>query len=250
MKESFAVINADSRGYTSQKRKNQHHRHVTTLIITAFICIVMILSAAYYLWRNPFWNNSTTTSETSDTDYSQQFNIAQVHSSNDADGDGVDDQIDILRSAREYAATKPKYKSKYYSTGYPDDGYGVCTDVVAQAFVGAGYDFRELVNADIVAHKSEYNITVPDKNIDFRRVSNLKIYFQHTATALTADPTDIDEWQGGDIVIFANHIGIVSDERDKNGVTYVIHHNNASQASYEQDILTTRSDITWHFRVK
>ena len=43
----------------------------------------------------------------------------------DKDGDGIDDQADILQSALDYIAAKPKYKSKYYQTGYPDDGYGV-----------------------------------------------------------------------------------------------------------------------------
>ena len=58
----------------------------------------------------------------------------------DQDGDGIDDQTDILQSAWEYLATRPEYKSRYYDGGYPDDGYGVCTDVVAFALKGAGYD--------------------------------------------------------------------------------------------------------------
>ena len=45
----------------------------------------------------------------------------------DADGDGVDDQTDVLDNALAYVDTRPKYKSRYYQTGYPDDGYGVCT---------------------------------------------------------------------------------------------------------------------------
>lgn len=49
---------------------------------------------------------------------------------------GVDDQTDILNSTREYIATKPKYKSKYYNSGYSDDEYGVCTDVIAFALLG------------------------------------------------------------------------------------------------------------------
>ena len=66
------------------------------------------------------------------------FGITPYTSAVDKDGDGVDDQADILQSAWEYLATKPKYKSKYYGTGYPDDEYGVCTDVVAFGLRGAG----------------------------------------------------------------------------------------------------------------
>ena len=122
-------------------------------------------------------------------------------------------------------STHPKYKSRYYETGYPDDGYGVCTDVVAYALKNAGYDLQELVDADIREQPQDYMVEEPDANIDFRRVRNLKVFFAHTAAALTTDVSEIEEWQGGDIVIFERHIGIVSDRRNKNGVPYIIHHN-------------------------
>ena len=64
----------------------------------------------------------------------------------------MDDQLDILNGALAYVSTHPKYKSRYYETGYPDDGYGVCTDVVAYALKNAGYDLQTLVDADIREH--------------------------------------------------------------------------------------------------
>ncbi|MGN0711677.1 MAG: DUF1287 domain-containing protein [Anaerovoracaceae bacterium] len=170
-------------------------------------------------------------------------------SGNDRDNDGIDDQTDILQSALEYIGTKPKYKSKYYETGYPDDEYGVCTDVVANALKGAGYDLMELVEADIAKNPEAYNIEEPDANIDFRRVQNLKIYFAGNAEELTTDIKDIESWQGGDIVIFDKHIGIISDIRNRNGVPYVIHHNDPFQKNYEEDILEKRNDIVGHFRI-
>lgn len=175
--------------------------------------------------------------------------IPVFHSAQDKDQDGIDDQSDILQGARNYIQTKPKYKSAYYNTGFPDDGYGVCTDVVAFAMLDAGYNLMELVEEDIAANPESYNIDVPDKNIDFRRVHNLNTYFSHTAAALTTDPLDIEKWQGGDIVVFKNHIGIVSDKRNKNGVCYVIHHDHPLQVSYEQDILQKRNDIIAHYRI-
>lgn len=51
----------------------------------------------------------------------------------DKDGDGTDDQTDILKNALVYVKKRPVYKSRYYQTGYPDDRYGVCTDVVGYA---------------------------------------------------------------------------------------------------------------------
>lgn len=113
----------------------------------------------------------------------------------------------------------------------------------------AGYDLMEMVSEDIAQHPDDYNIEKPDKNIDFRRVKNLQVFFRNRAISLTTDVHDISEWQGGDIVIFKNHIGIVSDRRNKDGVPYVIHHNDPYQTFYEQDILESRDDIVGHYRI-
>lgn len=181
--------------------------------------------------------------------------IPQYHSEKDQDGDGVDDQIDILESARAYMATCPKYKSIYYETGYPNDDHGVCTDVVANGMRGAGYDLMELVQADIRETPEDYDIDVPDPKIDFRRVVNLKVYFDHTAQSLTTSLKEPEEWQGGDIVVFErpNHIGVVSDRRDPKGLPYVFHHVGKRQkkaADYEEDMLPKwRKKIVGHYRI-
>lgn len=179
----------------------------------------------------------------------EDFNIEDYISSIDNDNDGIDDQTDILNNARDYISRKPKYKSKYYSTGYPDDNYGVCTDVVAYSLKNAGYYLMELVNNDINDNKDKYNIKTIDKNIDFRRVVNLKVYFDNHAISLTTDINKIADWQGGDIVVFKKHIGIVSDKRNKNGIPFIIHHANPFQRSYEEDILENRIDIIGHYRI-
>ena len=178
------------------------------------------------------------------------FGIETYKSNVDKDNDGIDDQTDILNNVRSYIATKPKYDSKYYAGGYPDDGYGVCTDVVAFGLRGAGYDLREVVNEDIKNNPEKYNIEVRDKNIDYRRVRNLLIYLEGNSINLSTDINNIDEWQGGDIVVFSTHIGIVSDKRNKKGIPYVIHHERPYQEEYEEDILGSRkNDIKGHFRV-
>ena len=177
------------------------------------------------------------------------FKIDTYISSIDKDNDGIDDQTDILNSVREYIKTKPKYKSKYYSTGYSNDEYGVCSDVVAFGLLNAGYNLMELVNEDIINNKNQYNIEVVDKNIDFRRVRNLKIYFERNSINLTTNINDISSWQGGDIVVFKNHIGIVSDKRNRKGIPFIIHHANPYQIYYEEDILEHRNDIVGHYRI-
>lgn len=208
------------------------------LIFIIFICLFIILYLLYhfnYIPHKKYTNN--------------YFNIKTYVSSEDKDGDGIDDQTDILNGARKYISTKPKYKSKYYNTGYPNDGYGVCTDVVAFALKDAGYDLQSLVNEHILANKDLYDIEAVDKNIDFRRVKNLKIYLDYNAVSLTKDINDIEKWQGGDIVVFKNHIGIVSDNRNRKGISFVIHHANPYQKYYEEDILEYHNDIVGHYRI-
>lgn len=179
----------------------------------------------------------------------EDFNIDYVYSDHDQDKDGVDDYVDLLNGARNFVEQTPKYKSEYYDGGYPPPGIGVCTDVVAAAFLEAGYDLRELVDQDIRNHREAYpEIKVIDKNIDYRRVRNLKIFFDRTAFPLTPDMKQIEKWQGGDIVIFPNHIAVVSDRRNKEGIPYIIHH--GGQPVYEEDALKRyKGSILGHYRI-
>ena len=178
----------------------------------------------------------------------EYFGIEPFISSIDKDQDGIDDQSDILNHAYDYIETKPKYESKYYEGGYPNDEYGVCTDLVAIALKNAGYDLMELVNLDILNHPDDYDIEIVDKNIDFRRVRNLMVYFKNHAISLTTDINDIDEWHGGDIVIFKEHIGILSSKRNYKGIPLLIHHGNPFQIRYEEDVLE-RYEILGHYRI-
>ena len=210
-------------------------------IIVIFIIISVILVALlYFFYTIPHKQYSNS-----------YFNIETYISSVDKDNDGIDDQTDILNNVRTYIAKKPKYKSKYYETGYPDDEYGVCTDVVANGLKDAEYDLKELVNEDIINNKEKYNIEVIDKNIDFRRVRNLDVYLKNNSISLTKDLSQIEEWQGGDIIVFKDHIGIISDKRNKKGIPFLIHHANPIQVNYEEDVLELYGQdyIIGHYRI-
>lgn len=208
---------------------------VVIIILAILLSLILTLYNFNYLPHKKYTN--------------QDFDIKTYKSAIDKDNDGIDDQTDILQNTRKYIAKKPKYKSKYYETGYPNDNYGVCTDVVAFALLEAGYDLKELVNEDIKKNKELYNIDIIDKNIDFRRVKNLQVYFKNNAISLTTDINDITAWQGGDIIIFKKHIGIVSDKRNKKGISFTIHHANPFQLYYEEDILEKYTDIVGHYRI-
>ena len=156
--------------------------------------------------------------------YAEDFGIIEQVSNCDKDGDGVEDYKDIMIGARAYIETKPTYMSRYYKGGYPNDGYGVCTDVIWISLKGAGYSLKDLVDSDISMNLSKYStIDEPDPNIDFRRVKNLSIFLERNTLELTTDFSDPKDWQTGDIVVFKSHIAICSDKRNKNGIPYIIH---------------------------
>lgn len=175
------------------------------------------------------------------------FNIEIVTSIVDYNNNGIDDYTDILNGAKIDAKNKPKYKSVYYAGGYPPDNIGVCTDVIWRAFKNAGYSLKDMVDKDIQNNIDDYNIDIVDNNIDFRRVVNLRVFFDKYATTLTNDIFDINEWMPGDIVIFGNnkHIGIVSNYRNSKGIAYIIH--NGGQPVREENYLV-RAKVTKHYR--
>ncbi len=178
----------------------------------------------------------------------QDFGIETVHSPVDWNENGADDYADFLTGARKDAQNHPKYDGSYYEGGFPPDGIGVCSDVVWRAFREAGYNLREMIDRDIAARPEAYpGVEKRDSNIDFRRVVNLRVFFDTYAIPLTNDTSEIAQWQPGDVVIFGQdkHIGIVSDKRNRAGQPYVIH--NGGQHNREEDYLN-RGEVTGHYR--
>ena len=211
------------------------HRWIIGAGLLLGIFVLVFFLYEFQIIPHPSYNN-------------EYFQITTYKSLVDKDEDGVDDQTDILQSAKEYLATNPKYKSKYYGTGYPDDEYGVCTDVVAFALLHSGYDIMTLLNEDVMEVHDAYDIDIVDKNIDFRRVNNLDTYFKRHMISLSTDLSNISDWQGGDIVVFDGHIGIVSDKRNFKGIPFLLHNANPYQIRYEEDVLEKYTIIS-HYRV-
>ena len=217
-------------------------KRILIILIIIFIIIASIITV-YFIFQT---NKRTYT----DND----FNIDTIISSTDYDNDGIDDYSDILQGAKIEAEKKTKYKSAYYAGGYPPDTEGVCTDMVWRALKNAGYLLKDMVDEDIKNNVDEYPRVngKPDPNIDFRRVPNLKVYFERNQISLTTDLSKIEEWQQGDIVVLGNsHIGIISDKRNKKGIPYLLH--NAGQLLREEDVLeiyNKYNPITGHYRMK
>lgn len=177
--------------------------------------------------------------------------------SHDQNNNGVADALDIVQGARAEVKRGTVYDASYYSNGYPPEGRGACTDVIWRAYKEAGYDLKALLDQDIKLAPAAYGPagSNPEPAIDFRRATNLQIFFSRHGQSLTTDvkPGQVDnlvEWQPGDIVLFDHpkeHIGIISDRRRRDGVPLLIH-NAGPQASEGDYLLTWPTAITGHYR--
>lgn len=216
-----------------EKRKNNK---IMIAALTLFIAAVILLSVIIYRSSHVF--------------SAEDFGFADLVSTNDADGDGIDDYRDMVEGARAYIATNPYYESAYYAGGYPNDGKGVCTDVIWQAFKAAGYSLKDMVDADIAARTDAYfdDSERPDPNIDFRRCRNLLVFFNEHAEVLTTSTKNPEDWMPGDIVLYDGHIAICSDKRNAKGLPYIIHHGNPEEGAVEVNALTGAGEIIGHFR--
>ncbi len=190
-------------------------------------------------------------------DSDSRCEVPLLISSQDYNNNQIPDALDIVSGARREVEQGTVYDASYYQGGYPPDGKGACTDLIWRAFGQAGYDLKEMLDEDIENAPDAYGATGdnPDPDIDFRRVSNLQVFFQRHAQQLTLEliPGEIENlscWQAGDIVVFARpleHIGIVSDKRRRDGVPLLIH-NAGPRASESDSLQNWPSRIIYHFR--
>ena len=163
----------------------------------------------------------------------------------------------LAESARKQIGVTTIYDPAYVGLKYPGGDVpkerGVCTDVAIRALRGMGFDLQKLVHEDMKRNFSKYpkrwSLKRPDKNIDHRRVPNLRTYFQRRGFAqkVTKDKT---KYLPGDLVtctVAGNrpHIMIVSDKTSADGTPLIIH--NIGGGARENDDLFTYP-ITGHYR--
>lgn len=153
----------------------------------------------------------------------------------------------LLAAARRQVGVTVRYDSAYTALRFPNGDVprdkGVCTDVVIRAYRDAfALDLQALVNADMRAAFSAYphkwGLSAPDRNIDHRRVPNLRTWFARHHAALPI-PGDASGWRPGDIFTslidgHGTHIGLVSDRRGPRG-WLIIH--NIGWGAREEDAL-------------
>lgn len=185
--------------------------------------------------------------------------VPENHSKVDKNKNGIPDPLDLVESARLEVLNKTKYVDAYYNGGYPPDTQGVCTDVIWRAFNGINVNLKDLIDEDIKKNLELYWRVQgkPEPNIDFRRVPNQDVFLKNNAESLTTEiiPGDIEnlkQWQPGDIIIMykpSEHVVVVSDKRDRNGVPYIIHnyYPRARETLYNYKNLKVAGHYRWKY---
>jgi uncharacterized protein YijF (DUF1287 family) len=165
----------------------------------------------------------------------------------------------ITRAARDQVGVTVTYDPAYASLDFPGGDIprdrGVCTDVVIRALRdGWGIDLQLAVNrdmkADFAAYPALWGLSTTDRNIDHRRVPNLRALFARIGAELPLDDGPAP-YLPGDIVTWTlpgnlDHIGIVSDRRTANGTPLILH--NIGGGAQEEDILFAYP-MTGHYRI-
>jgi len=165
---------------------------------------------------------------------------------------------ELAQAASELTKNDVVYNGSYFSIDYPNgdvpSGYGVCTDVIIRAYRAVGIDLQKEVHEDMKAHFKAYpqnwGLRGTDKNIDHRRVPNLRRFFERKNTSLTITKRD-KNYVPGDVVSWTlsnglTHIGIVSDKRIKGTDRYYIVHNIGAGQVHEDCLFQFK--ITGHYR--
>ena len=177
----------------------------------------------------------------------------------DTSGKGAIDTSPIVQAARSQIGKTMIYDPAYVGLKYPGGDVpierGVCTDVVIRALrKGVGLDLQKLVHEDMKKAFAKYpkiwGLKKTDRNIDHRRVPNLRRYFERKGYSLGVRKNK-EDYLAGDIVtcsvVKRPHIMIVSDDKAKDGTPLIIH--NIGSGTKEENTLFA-FPITGHFRIK
>ena len=166
----------------------------------------------------------------------------------------------IAAAARRQVGKTVSYDPAYARLAYPMGDVplekGVCTDVVVRALRDAlAMDLQQLMHEDMTAafaaYPNNWGLARPDRNIDHRRVPNMRVYFERKgfALAVTGNPENYEPGDFVTCVVAGNrpHIMIVSDKKNARGVPLILH--NIGRGAREEDGLFS-FPLTGHYRVR
>ncbi len=168
--------------------------------------------------------------------------------------------LQLVEAATARTRVPVRYDGAYVSIPYPGgdvpEGTGVCTDLVIRSYRVLGFDLQKAVHEDMTrafgVYPKIWGLSRPDRNIDHRRVPNLRTFLKRQGAEIPLDdPLDWDAFRPGDLVTFTvagrlPHIGIVSDRRSADGARPLILHNIGRGPELEDCI--DAHELTGHYR--
>ncbi len=238
------------------------------IILVLLIAIIVIISVNKFSFKKEYEPGTALACELPRYRFIDMDNIGIT---GDADNDKINDQKDIMQGAKKQLENPArnilleKEEPNYYQGGNPPENLAISTDIVARAFLEAGFDLRGLVYEDISSNFEKYplkeiwNQKVCDPNIDYRRIQNLEIFFKRNAKDLdilfnALDEEKLNSWLPGDVIFFdmdkdgySDTAGIISDSTTRDGVPKVIYNYIDFEYTVEKDILGEKI-ITGHYR--
>ena len=179
--------------------------------------------------------------------------VTEATTAHDADGDGIPDPLDVLIGAKKTVLNADDYTEGYVEMKYPMGDVpremGVCTDVIVRAVRNAGIDLQKALHEDIRRAPKAYPMIkgAGNASIDQRRVGTLLPYFKRHWEAHSAALDDAsDPLRPGDVIFMdtfpsrsgPDHIGILSDRVDAQGLPLVINNWTNGTTTAEMDLLT------------
>lgn len=175
----------------------------------------------------------------------------------DHDGDGIVDRLDVLLGAKKLTHNKAQYIERYVTIKYPGGDVprteGVCTDTVVRAIRNAGIDLQKEVHEDILAAPKAYPMVEKvDASINHRRVKTVLPWFKRHWVTLAPG----ERYLPGDVVFFdtfpskpgPDHLGVVADTMGPRGLPMVINNWTDGAVDAEMELLSW-VPVTHHFRM-
>jgi len=252
-----------------EDRRRFNIKHFLIIIIVLLIALAVVISIRGLSFKKKY-QPSTALAEVL-----PRFRLIDMDSlgiGTDQDNDGINDQEDILLGAKKQLASPAANifvegtdEPNYYAGGDPPPDLAISTDIIARAFLEAGFILKDLVNEDISNNFDKYPLrknwgqTTCDPNIDYRRIQNLEVFFSRNALSLgiTFDenlPENLDSWFPGDIVFFdmdgdgfTDCVSIISDSTTRNGTPKIIYNYIEPGHTVEENIIKERA-VTGHYR--
>ena len=171
-------------------------------------------------------------------------------------------ETEFIEVAINLEDSRVRYDSSYRKIDYPlgdvPADVGVCSDVIVRAYRGIDIDLQQLVHEDMKNNFSVYpkiwGLSRTDRNIDHRRVLNLRAFFKRHGKSLSISDNPND-YKPGNLVTWnlksngsLPHIGIVTNMYSNNKKRPIIMHN-MGRGQVLEDMLFDY-EITGHYRYR